>query len=434
MKKTTIAMALSVAGLMTTGSAWADVDFSLSGFGTLGVTHSNNKEVDYVASLYPPNGSGLSSSTSFGVDTKAGVQGSLNLGSGLSGILQIVTDHRADNTYSPKVEWANLKYQITQDTYVRAGRVVAPVFMVSDYRNVAYALTPVRQPWDVYSLNPISHLDGADIGTRFAVAGGALSAQLTAGKIKEKLFSADLDGKATMINLNYEIDNSTFRAGYGKYKMDIVVNDPTFPSVMYFDVINSGLASQYLAYPVSNIKLKDVGMSMWGLGYIYDPGTWIVQGEYVRRKSDGTIVQNTAAWYAMAGYRIGKFTPYVSYSKMRSIQPALNSPAKMPAMCDGVPYGASPDCDGLYDATYLINAVDAASNQRVIQSTTSLGVRYDACKNLALKAQYDRISKPGSMADPSTGQFAEPPGGWTANWVNNGKVLNLLTVTLDFLF
>lgn len=434
--RTTLPLAVSLAALGA-APAWADTSFSLSGFGTLGVTHSDNREADFVANLYAPNGPGRSKSTSFGVDTKAGIQASADFGNGLTGILQVVADHRDDNTYGPRIEWANLKYQFTRDTYVRAGRVVAPVFMVSDYRNVGYALTPVRQPWDVYSVNPISHLDGADIGTRFDIGGGVLSGQLTSGRVLDRLYGARVSGHTTMANLNYERNASTLRAGYGKYKLDLVVNDPFFPSQLYADIVDSGIARQYLAYPDANVKLRDVDTRMLGIGYAYDPGTWLLQSEYVRRKSEGVLIQSVSAWYVLAGYRIGKFTPYASFSEMRSIQPPMSPAATVP-MCAGVqptdPLYTAMQCGDLAMAAYLINAVDAAANQRVIQRTTSLGMRYDFHRNLALKAQYERVHKPGSPGVPSTGQFVQPATGWAASWVEESKDVDLLTLALDFTF
>lgn len=426
------ALAVGIAGILAAAPAWAEVEFSMGGFGTLGVTHSSTKEIDFVASLLQPNGPGLSSSTMFGVDTKVGAQGSANFGNGLFGVIQIVSDHRADNTYTPKVEWANLKYQVTQDSYVRAGRVVAPVFMVSDSRNVAFSQTAVRLPWDVYSLNPITHLDGLDVGSTFKVADGLLSAQLTGGQVKETLYSARVSGKTMMGNLNYDTGNSTFRIGYGKYKLDLGVTDPYFTPylIQYWDLIDSGVASQLLGYSAPNALIKDVGATLFALGYAYDPGTWIVQAEYARRKADGTIIQSMSAWSAMAGYRMGQFTPYVSYSKMRSIQSPLNPPATAPAACAGIPRTFSQDCDDASDAATLVNGIDAGSNVPSIQSTLSLGVRYDFYRNMALKAQYDRISKPPG----SQGQFAQPNINWQSSWINNSKTVNLMTLTLDFLF
>ena len=167
MKYKAVILALAAAGLAQAGTAWAETDVSFAGFGTLGVTHSYNRDTDFVSSLFQPNGVGKTSTTNAGIDTKAGVQANAKIGNDLSAIVQVVADRRYDNTYSPRFEWANLKYQIGQDAYVRVGRIVAPVFMVSDYRNVGYSQTMVRMPYDIYGQNPITHIDGADLGYKF---------------------------------------------------------------------------------------------------------------------------------------------------------------------------------------------------------------------------------------------------------------------------
>ena len=149
MKTKVIAAALGLAGLLGAQSALAEVTYGFSGFGTLGATHSDTREADYRGSILQPNGPGNSGSTMFGVDTKLGVQGTANFGSGLTGTVQVIADHRADNSYRPEFEWANFKYQVNDNWYVRAGRVVVPVFMLSDFRNVGYSQINVRPPYEV---------------------------------------------------------------------------------------------------------------------------------------------------------------------------------------------------------------------------------------------------------------------------------------------
>ena len=77
----------------------------------------------------------------------------------LTGTAQIVTRRLSDyNSTRPYFEWANIKYQATRDLSVRAGRVVAPMFMISDSRMVGYAQTMVRPPEEVYFINPITFM------------------------------------------------------------------------------------------------------------------------------------------------------------------------------------------------------------------------------------------------------------------------------------
>jgi hypothetical protein len=441
MKKTYPAAALTLVGLLSMGTANADTEFAFSGFGTLGWTHSNNDGADYAASLYAPKGVGRTHSSGMSVDTKAGVQGAVNFGNGLSGVLQVVSDYRADNSYRPQFEWANLKYQATQDTFVRLGRVVAPIFVVSEYRNVGYAQTPTRQPWDVYSLNPINHIDGINVGTRFEVGGGTLSAGLTGGHVKDKLNAARVDGPATIGNLNYENGASTFHFGYSKFKLDLALEgSQSTPTELYQSLVPT--VGPMIGYPVANTRFKGVDGHILDLSYAYDSDTWLVQSEYAERRADSAVVQDINAWFVLAGYRIGKFTPFASYSRSKTVtSPLSHPPAASPfpgaltMACYGNPM-IDPSCpqalqlDGL---TQLINGLDTAlAGDRITQHTASFGVRYDFHKNMALKFQYDRVFKPGSFATTNGGQFVNTQR--SASWMTTDQSVNLITVNLDFVF
>ena len=55
-----------------------------------------------------------------------------------------MTKYDAEGEYIPTFEWAFLKWQALPSLYVRAGRMGAPFFMISDFRDVGYANTTVR--------------------------------------------------------------------------------------------------------------------------------------------------------------------------------------------------------------------------------------------------------------------------------------------------
>lgn len=434
------AIALALTGLVSMGSASA-ADFSFSGFGTLGWTHSNNKNADYSASLFSPKGVGMTRGSDMTVDTKAGVQCAANFDNGLSGVVQVVSDYRSDNTYRPQFEWANLKYQVTQDTFIRAGRVVAPIFAVSEYRNVGYAQTPARQPWDVYSLNPVTHLDGINLGTRIEMGGGMLQAELIAGNIKDKLNQAAVKGRSVIGNINYEKGASTFHAGYSDFSLDIGMDGAQGAGASMYESLVP-VVGPMVGYPVANTRIHGITGHMMDLSYAYDSDPWLVQAEYVQRRANSPVVQDANAWFLLAGYRVGSFTPYASYSKSQTVTSPLKHAAAaspFPAMLTMACYQnpmADPSCPmalQLDGVTQLINGVDAAlQGDRITQHTFSVGMRYDVYKNMALKFQYDRVFKPGSPSVTNGGQFVTSRR--NASWIVTDQTVNLFTINLDFVF
>src|SRR5665213_3993482 len=140
--------------------------FSFSGYGTLGVVHSDESGADYLADAFKPSGPGATRAWSADVDSRIAGQVNANFTSRLSAVVQVISQQRYDNSYRPTVEWANLKYQVTPDFSVRAGRIVLPVYMVTDSRRIGYANPWVRPPVEVYSLVPVTSNDGVDMSYR----------------------------------------------------------------------------------------------------------------------------------------------------------------------------------------------------------------------------------------------------------------------------
>ena len=140
--------------------------FSISGFATLGVAHSSERRADFMSSDLQLHGAGHARAWSPDVDSRAGVQLGAKLTPQLSAVLQVTSEQRSDGSYRPEIEWANVKYEITPDFSIRAGRIVLPNFMLSDSRKVGFANPWVRPPVEVYGLVPLTRSDGIDISYR----------------------------------------------------------------------------------------------------------------------------------------------------------------------------------------------------------------------------------------------------------------------------
>ena len=143
--------------------------FSFSGFGTLGVVHSNDHDADFTSTIFKPNGTGYSHDWSPAVDSLIGAQVIANFTPRLSAMLQVTSQQNYDNTYTPRVEWANIKYELTPEASIRVGRTVLASFLVSDTRNLGYANPWVRPPVEVYSLVPIDSSDGIEASYRLHI-------------------------------------------------------------------------------------------------------------------------------------------------------------------------------------------------------------------------------------------------------------------------
>ena len=113
---------------------------SWNGFGTLGAVRSDQDYSDVISNVFlQPNGAGGTDRWSLAVGSKIGGQRDARFSPRLSAVLQVVSKHRYDNSWTPEIEWANVKYQFTPAFSARLGRTVAPMFMRSDTTNVGYA-------------------------------------------------------------------------------------------------------------------------------------------------------------------------------------------------------------------------------------------------------------------------------------------------------
>lgn len=359
----------------------------LSGFGTVGFAKASNLTpgLEYAGGVNVPGG--ISDEWSGRLDTRLGVQAEARLTPDLVGTLQVLSKYRYDGRYMPTTEWANLKYSFTPDAAIRVGRFGAPAFMISDSLNVGYAQPWLRPPVDAYMRMPITHIDGVEGIFRFNWGNSAITVQPGFGETSAYLVNAgsvvDLD-ITRMMSLNVSLEHGPFTVRYGRVKGKVKST------------------SQHLGSFDDDFN---------GLGVIYDKDDWLVQTEYVWRKNTPNVSTLPIAAqraffstpipfashsaYATVGHRFGSVMPYVSVSNYR-------------------PQGTYP------------------ANKSSRSDTKSLGVRWDFYRNMAFKAQYDRV-----RADQGIGLFYRTtPSTATVNNTpaTQSSPVNVLSFSIDFVF
>lgn len=386
-----------------------------SGFGTLGIVHSSDKDADFRGNIEQNTGAGRSNTHDSGVDSVLGAQADLQFMPNLTGTAQIVTRRLSDyNSTRPYFEWANLKYQVTRDLFVRGGRIVAPMFMVSDSRMVGYAQTAVRPSEEVYFINPITYLNGADIGYKFAAGPVLYKVGAAAGKLNQTLSSAagtfNYNFDAKFLNGSAEYNGSTLRLGYSRIKISVKSDSfDTYDKGMD-TLVNAGVPNASTIQ--NNTDHTDSIGNLYNIGYIYDKKEWLLQAEYVSRKSRSDIVLDLDGFALLGGYRVGKWTPYLSYGHMSTKNPAVFPPlntSSLPPIQAGT-----------------VNALNASYQLNHNRTTWAMGTRWDVIDNVALKVQAERIDK----RKGGTGLFINS----TPDFNNNDRLINVYSATLDFVF
>lgn len=466
---------VALAALLVCASAHADYhsadgNFSLSGFGTLGVTRSSTDDAYF---NYPGQGGGATKHASPDPDSKIAVQGTYKFSPTVSATAQVMTKYDAEGQYIPSMEWAFAKWQAMPGLSLRAGRMGAPFFMISDFRDVNYTSTAVRPNLEVYGQVPVSQFEGADASYELNLGSTTLTSSIWAGNTKANYATALIGGPTDQITLKralgvnvmadlgngltlrlgrshgkLSIDSASARdvgsqaadlASYAQYYVDNAASVAGGVSGGTAAAINASLAgaqADATGFSQVNDLLNPQGVdsSFTGIGLGYDQDNWVASLEYTKRKTK-SFIADTTGWYGLVGYRVGKFTPFVGYAKLTTDRTSAN-PVQSNALADSG--GSDTNFD---NAAGAVNAYAAAladgvstfmASQFVNQKTATLGVRWDVHSGMALKAQLDRITKDAN----SVGTFLIPdpsvPSGQA--FTASKKVINVISLSVDFVF
>jgi hypothetical protein len=399
-------------GLALSTSAWAGAtDFpgwSVSGFGTLGAVHSSEREADFTNSSMKASGAGYSRAWSPAVDSRLGAQLDLALDRQWSAVLQVVSEQHLDSRYKPRIEWANVKYQVTPELALRAGRIALPVFLAADYRKVGYAYPWVRPPVEVYGAIPLPSSDGADLTWRWGSGAIRHTTQAFYGHTSMGLtVNTRLDARG-MTGFSQTAEAGALTARLSVLTADLTLNigQPLFDALGSYDPHGGELADRY--------EVVHKRASLVSLGLSYDPGSWFVTGEAGHTHTDSYLGKTTAL-YAGAGVRHGAFTPYAGFARVRAESPTSDPGLPVAGLAPGRAAAAMTLNSGL---NQLLQTVPD-------QSTLSAGVRWDFRQNVALKAQFDRVR----LREGSNGTLIN-----TQPDFESGHALKVASVTLDFVF
>lgn len=345
--------------------------YRFSGFATAGVVYTDTDDAQYATAGQVR---GASRSIGSEVDSKIALQLDAHLSPMFSGTLQLMSRADGDGNWEPEIEWAFVKAQLTPGISLRAGRMGAPVFAISDYRHVGYANLWVRPPLEVYGQVLYSQFDGMDLNYQKSLGPAVLNIQLFGGTIrteanhtKTKLYG--MKG----LNSTLEFANGlSLRLGVMKGRSNI------YSSML--EQLSDGLRS----VPIPAVQQLGATLDPQGFESIYqgvainyDRDDWIAGFELAERKTD-SLASDTSGWYASLGHRFGDFTPYVTYGHVR---------VKDYNFTNVVPTGLSPGLDALHAGVDYLR-----SQGNIAQKTPGIGVRWDLMRNIAIKAQYERVN------------------------------------------
>jgi len=393
--------------------------FSFSGFGTAAAVKTNTDEARFSAGPAVQLG-GVRKGIDGAFDDKLGLQGTYKFNDQLSATVQLLSKKAGDDDLKPRVEWAYLKYEPTSNLSMHAGRIRVPAFLISDSKDVGYSQTWVRTPAEVYAQFTLSYITGVDLVYRAKLGDFNITLQPQFGSQNKynspgnptpyPIKASDLGA----LNATAEIGNWLFRLGTVQVKISGTPNNGDNPASLALTTFNQlapGLGYGDLA---NKLAVRNDKTTFSGVAGVYDDGTWTFQSEYTVRRSDTLSINNSHGWYALGSYRVGKWTPYLTYATIKNENPDSYT-----------------DHNGIPVVSATVSAIVSAVYQSSFtnQHTVSVGTRYDLMKNVALKAQFDRITT-GGPAGNQRGLFAAASPAFMASSHN----VNVMSLFVDFIF
>lgn len=403
-----VSLAIVLAGVAPrAGADDGTPTFRIGGFGTLGTTYHTHRGVEYVRSQDQPNGS-RGGRLATGVDSLVGAQLDFSASDRVDGVLQVISRPRPDNTWTPYVSWAFLRYSPDETFEVRAGRIGVDSQLGSDSRLIGYSYLPVRPSPEVLGMTTQDYFDGLDATYRQPLGDGLASFKVFGGRQRAKVASTFGEVRVPQLKV------LGLLGGYawGGVQARVVVGGARLDDNGDIQPLLDGLRATGIPQAVAaadRLGYRDRSVVFAQFDAAYERGPLKLQGSYFSQRApdDSAVLVDARAYSLLAGYRFGKLTPYVTHGHMHSsnvdLDPGLPAIPALAALSQGV------------DA--LVRAAEFN------QESTGVGVRWDLVSNGALKFQVDHVVAGATPLVRAVSAPADP-----------SVHLTLFSVTFDFIF
>lgn len=341
-------------------------------------------------------------------DTRLGVQANVSVGPSLELVAQGIAKRRG--TFAgdaDALEWAYASYRPDAEWTLRAGRVNVDTFLMADYRNVGFGFLSIRPPVEFYARLPTT-LDGGDVARSWLAGDAQWRAKLLAGATR----IGDVDfSEAGRLNsvlggmVSREQGGWLLRASIARARIDFRQDDARRSALAALGQL-AALPLPAVAAPAQQLRERlganGIQARFTEVGLRYEGSAWQGSAEFVHVSAPPLTVERT--FYAMLGYRLADWTPFVGHGRSRNAVAALDVPAWQQVLTPVLGTAAAAEAQGLGKAVVAV-----LNGGRLVQSSWSVGLRWDFHAQAALKLQWDRVSvAPGGGA--LWAGVAGPPG------------------------
>ncbi len=418
MKRGLVAWACALAAsLGAVLPAAAAVDYSLSGYATLGYARSTGLN----------GGSYLRFSNSDGsLKTESRLAGQLDVRftPAWSATVQLKLAPAADSDHGTALTtaWAFVGWRPSNDWLLRAGRMRLPLYLHSESLDIGVAYDMARLPVEMYSVAPSNEFDGISAAYTLPLSllgGSELSIDIYGGRIRTDARFWNRDGAppqlaagANFRDADVKLSGAVLTLRNADTTARLSVNDARsktldgdgLPVSVPFVQIAPGLGyfrvSEALpGPPIETVDRLHNIVTTVGIDHQFGDG-WRATAEIARNRQFRTNVgANTTGGYVALSRELGQFTPYVSYGRLRTHGTQMDMYRRLLAV----------QLPGFIPGAAQINAsqrVFAESIYAADQHTWALGTSWNAPWGGRLKLEWARtgVGEVSRLLDTPPGQ------------------------------
>ena len=396
------------------------VDFTWSGFGTLGYAQSDQSRhyqrfIDNDGSFRRDSILGTQLDARFSPQWGATVQAKL-----------APSDH-SDRTYQASMAWAFVSWRPTDDWLVRAGKIRLPLMLNTENNDVGATFDFVRLPQEVYSISPMTDIVGLGVSKTWVGDSTDVILEAYTGSAKAYwrffgrertieqpsspgTFFLPVNIHSTGVVMTARSLDNTFRIGYHE------VRASRDGAKIGAPIIQTPLGGGRVAYSVGVGGSDQITVPVFTLGAsIVLPADIRLTSEYANIRVD-SFSEGLSRWgaYLALSKRLGVWTPYVYFAKMKSTDSSLEKYRKLNGNNFPPPFSALNSSQKL-----LADIVDPFD-----QTTSALGTSYRLSPTSLIKAEVSQV-RTGEVSS-----FIDAPsGGDSAH-----KRLDVFSLSYSFIF
>lgn len=351
MTKLPITTALIAAGLLATSGSYA-ADIRINGFASIvgGMTTDEGPSGNNTFTADEPTEGVYDSDLSFKPDSNYGLQISADLMNNLKIVGQVTGAGGED--FEAEVSWAYVSYDLTDTVNIQAGRQRLPLFYYSDYLDVAYAYHWIRVP-TVLAAGAVDTFEGAKLSWTPSGDNWDYRVELYGGAGDE--YIGQLQGDVNfekILGMSAKASNDWLQLRASYMQTDTWLQSDLLAGVFLDE---NGVEH--------NNSDDTNGYTFWGVAAHATLGNGFIVSEFSHAETDYVAgyyydlngFNEEDSWYISGGYRIGDFTPHITYAESNATH---------------------------YFQSQGDKAVDVGSSEWTI------GLRWDFHPSAALKAEY----------------------------------------------